>query len=70
MRGKLVKLALGLSLLALVMGAGQKPAEAVSWWPAYKCCDSLCFLVRTCGLVGGSCVCNPLCWPGPGGGSD
>ena len=69
MRGKLVRLALGLVILALAMGAVQKPAEAVVC-PAYRCCDSLCALVHRCGLVGGSCVCSQLCWPGPGGGSD
>ncbi len=72
MRGKLVKLALGLSMLALATGVAQKPAAAaVPWCPAYKCCDAQCALIRSCGLVGGSCVCNTLCRPGgPGEGSD
>jgi hypothetical protein len=71
MRRKLVKLALGLSLLAVAMGMAQKPVEAaVSWCPAYQCCDSYCLLIRPCWFVGGSCLCSTLCRPGPGGGSD
>ena len=67
MRKKIVKLALGLSVLAGALSVGVAPAaNAAVTCPTY-CCDPNCFSVRYCFRVGASCVCRQFCEPAGGG---
>ena len=69
MRKKIVKLVLGLSVLAGALAAGVAPKAAnaaAGTCPTY-CCDPNCLSIRPCFRVGASCICREFCEPNGGG---
>jgi hypothetical protein len=67
MRKKMIKLLLGVSILAgSLMGLTPKTASAGIACPTY-CCNASCTSIRQCFSLGGSCVCREYCQPNTGG---
>jgi hypothetical protein len=67
MRKKMIKLLLGVSILAgSLMGLTPKTADAASLCPPI-CCNQSCTSIRQCFRLGSSCVCRQFCEPNLGG---
>ncbi len=68
MRKKIVKLVVGVSMLAGSLGVGLTPrvASAIVSCPPI-CCDASCRSVRTCFRSGSSCICSQFCQIAGGG---